>query len=48
MSDLSIRLGTQASPITANFNAVGVPVGSRGDSYVSEFYLLGDDIDSDL
>jgi hypothetical protein len=48
MSDLSIRLGAQANPVVANFNAVGVPVGSRGGSYVSEFYLLGDDIDSDL
>ena len=48
MSDLSIRLGAQANPVVANFSAVGVPVGSRGNTYVSEFYLLGDDIESDL
>lgn len=48
MSDLSIRLGAQASPVVANFSAKGVPVGSRGNSYVSEFYLLSDYVDSDL
>ena len=48
MSDLSIRLGTQASPIVGTFKAVGLPVGSRASSYVSEFYFLGDDIESDL
>lgn len=48
MSDLSIRLGAQASPVVANFTAVGVPVGSRGNTYISEFYLLNDDINSDL
>jgi len=48
MSDLSIRLGAQASPIVANFQAIGVPVGSRGDSYVSEWYYLSDDLTSDL
>ena len=48
MSDLSIRLGTSANPVVANFAAVGVPVGSRGNTYVSEFYFLSDDIESDL
>lgn len=48
VSDLSIRLGAQANPIVANFNAIGVPVGSRGNAYVSEFYLLSDDVESDL
>lgn len=48
MSDLSIRLGNQASPITASFNAVGVPVGNRHGSYVTEFYFLNDDINSDI
>ena len=48
MSDLSIRLGAQANPVVANFMATGVPVGSRGNTYVSEFYLLSDDIMSDL
>jgi len=48
MSDLSMRLGSQAQPVGANFSAVGVPVGSRGNTYVSEFYFLNNDIDSDL
>lgn len=48
MSALSIRLGANAVPIVANFKAVGVPVGSRGNTYVSEFCCLSDDIDSDL
>lgn len=48
MSDLSIRLGMQANPVVANFSAVGIPVGQRGASYVSEFYFLNNDIDSDI
>ena len=48
MSNLSLRLGAQANPVVANFNAVGVPVGSRENSYVAEFMYLGEDINSDL
>ena len=48
MSNLSISLGAQASPVVGNFSAVAVPVGSRERSYVSEFYILNDDIESDL
>lgn len=48
MSDLSMRLGSQAQPVGASFSAVGVPVGSKGNTYVSEFYFLNNDIDSDL
>lgn len=48
MSDLSIRLGTQANPVAANFKAMGVPVGSRGSTYVVEFCYLEDDIYADL
>lgn len=48
MSGLSIQLGAQANPVVGNFNAVGVPVGSRGDSYVVEFDFLNNDIDSDM
>ena len=47
-SDLNIRLGTNANPIVANFNGIGVPVGPRGASYVGEFYLLNDDINSSI
>lgn len=48
MSDLSMRLGQQASPTTVSFRAVGHPVGERDASYVCNFYSLNDDIDSDL
>lgn len=48
MSDLSIRLGTQAHPIISSFKGIGVPVGSRNSAYVCEFYYLSDDIGSDL
>lgn len=48
MSNLSMRLGTNANPVVANFSAAGVPVGSRGNTYVMEFYYLSDDINSDL
>jgi hypothetical protein len=46
MSDLSIRLGQNANPATVNFNAVGVPVGGKGTSYVCNFITLSEDIDS--
>lgn len=48
VSGLSMRLGAQASPIVGNFSAIGLPVGSRGNMYVSELYFLEDDIYSDL
>lgn len=48
VSDLSIRLGVQANPIVASFKGIGVPVGSRNNTYVSEFYYLSDDIGSDF
>ena len=48
MSDLSIKLGSQASPMVGTFKGVGYPVGSRTDAYVSELYFLSDDLDSDL
>lgn len=48
VSDLSIRLGEKASPMMGKFNGIALPVGSRSNSYVSEFYMLSDDIESDL
>ena len=48
MSDLSMRLGNNASPQMGTFKAVGYPVGSRGDSKVMEILFLEDDIDSDF
>lgn len=48
MSGLSIRLGAQANPVVGNFQAVGVPVESRYNSYVMEIDFLNNDIDSDM
>lgn len=48
MSGLSIVLGAQATPISAKFTGVGLPVGTRGNTRVCEFYFLNNDIDSDM
>jgi hypothetical protein len=48
MSDLSMRLGEQASPVVADFSAIGYPVGKRGNEQVFDIVILTDDIDSDL
>ena len=48
MSDVSIRLGENASPMVASFSGEAVPVGSRGNSYAMEFYCLGTYLDGDL
>ena len=48
LSELSIRLGEQANPVVGQFDALCVPVGSRGNTKVGDFIILGDDIDSDL
>lgn len=48
MSDLSIRLGQGATPILANFNATGYPVGGKGNKEVYNIIFLNEDIDSDM
>ena len=48
VSNLSLRLGSQASPTVANFSAIGLPVGTRHNSYVMDFISLNNDIDSDI
>lgn len=48
MSDLSMKLGDQATPLVGNFKAIGCPVGSKGDKKIFEIIFLNDDIDSDL
>ena len=48
LSNFSIRLGRQTDPMIGRFNAIGVPVGSRDNSYVCEFFVLNDDVDSDI
>lgn len=47
-TNLSIQLGARATPIVGSFRGVGCPVGSRGNSYVSEFCFLNNDLDSDF
>lgn len=49
VSDLSMRLGREASPVVANFSAIGLPpIGARGDRKVMELLFLSDDIDADM
>lgn len=48
LSNLSMRLGSQASPIVGTFKAVGYPIGQHGSNYVMEFSYLYDDITSDF
>lgn len=48
MSDLSMRLGENATPIVGTMDAVAIPVGNRGDKKVMEILFLEEDIDSDM
>lgn len=48
VSDLSMRLGREATPVAGSFNAVALPTGERGNSQVMEILFLDDDIDSDI
>ena len=48
VSDLTMRLGREATPITANFQAIGLPSGERGSKKIMELLFLNDDIDADI
>jgi hypothetical protein len=48
MSDLTMRLGSGASPYIYGFNLQAHPVGERGNQYVCKFTMLDKDIDSDI
>lgn len=48
LTELSVKLGEQATPVVGRFDALCMPVGSRGNTYVTDFVMLSDDIDSDL
>jgi hypothetical protein len=48
MSDLSMRLGDNATPIVGTMDALAIPVGNRGNKKVMEILFLEDDIDSDM
>ena len=48
VSDLTMRLGREAAPVLANFNAIGLPTGERGNKQIMELLFLSDDIDADM
>lgn len=48
VSDLSMRLGREATPVAGSFTAVALPTGERGNTKVMEILFLDDDIDSDI
>ena len=48
LSNLSMRLGSDAIPQVGRLDAVAVPTGTRGQKKVMELIFLNDDIDSDM
>ena len=48
MSDLSMRVGSDAIPQVGRLDAVAVPEGGRGQSKVMEIIFLNDDINADM
>lgn len=48
VSDLSMRLGREATPVLASFSAIGLPEGGRGSKKIMELLFLNDDIDADM
>ena len=48
VSDLSMRLGREATPVLANFNAIGLPIGGKGSKKIMELLFLNDDIDAEM
>ena len=48
MSDLSMRVGSDAVPQVGRLDAVAVPEGTRGQQKVMEIIFLNDDIDADM
>lgn len=48
LTDISVRLGKQGTPLTEHIAATACPTGSKGNTTVMELYFLEDDIDSDI
>ena len=48
VSDLSMRLGREATPVLANFEAIGLPVGGKGSKTIMEMLFLNDDVDAEI
>lgn len=48
MSDISMRLGKEASPVVGQLSGIACPVGPRGNQRVMTLTFLNDDIDLDM
>lgn len=48
VSDLSLRLGKNATPVVGSLSAKAYPVGERANTMVMDLTYLNDDIDSDF
>ena len=48
VTDLSIRLGKSAEPVVGTIEAIGFPVGSRGNSLVCSITFLEENLRSDI
>ena len=48
MSDLSMRVGSDAIPQVGRLDAIAVPEGVRGQTKIMEIIFLNDDIDADM
>lgn len=48
MSNLSIQLGQNATPVVGTFDAIACPVGGKGSKTVMKLSFLNEDIDSDM
>ena len=48
MSDLTMAIGKNANPALGSLDALATPYGMKGNLASMNFYLLEDDIDSDM
>ena len=48
MSELSMKLGQNATPLVGTFEALACPTGPRGNTVAMKLIFLDDDIDSDI
>lgn len=48
MSELSITLGKNATPVISKLQGYAIPVGKRGEEHVMDFFFLENDIDADI
>lgn len=48
LTDLSLRLGQNTTPILGEFSAMALPSGTKGNKDIMEIIFLSDDIDADI